>query len=65
KCSGKHALPWVDIHVEQEPDHVETSSRTLMPVFSSEEQARIVSNAKEMWNLWVGFFVELKKLVLH
>jgi pyrroloquinoline quinone (PQQ) biosynthesis protein C len=65
KCSGKHALPWVDIHVEQEPDHVETSSRTLMPVFSSEEQARIVSNAKEMWNLWVGFFAELKKRVLQ
>jgi pyrroloquinoline quinone (PQQ) biosynthesis protein C len=65
KCSGKQALPWVDIHVEQEPDHVETSSRTLMPVFSSEEQARIVSNAKEMWNLWAGFFAELKKRVLQ
>jgi pyrroloquinoline quinone (PQQ) biosynthesis protein C len=65
KCSGERALPWVDIHVEQEPDHVETSSRTLMPVFSAEEQARIVSNAKETWNLWVGFFAELKKQVLQ
>jgi len=65
KCSGKQALPWVDIHIEQEPDHVETSSRTLISAFSAEAQARIVSSARDMWSLWVNFFTELKEQALQ
>jgi len=64
-CTGQRTLPWVDIHVEQEPDHVETSCKTLMPAFSTAEQSRIVSSAEEMWNLWIAFFAELKKQVLQ
>src|ERR1700752_1572817 len=29
RCTGLHTLPWVDIHVAQEPGHVESSSRPL------------------------------------
>jgi hypothetical protein len=64
-CTGKGALPWVDIHVEQEPDHVETSCKTLMPAFLREEQAQIISSAEEMWSLWVNFFAGVKQSVLQ
>jgi hypothetical protein len=64
-CANQRSLPWVDIHVEQEPDHVNSSTRTLLPSFSSEEQAQIISSAEEMWSLWVAFFAELKKRTLN
>jgi hypothetical protein len=63
-CTGERSLPWVDIHIEQEPDHVETSTRTLLPTFSSEEQAQIIASAEEMWRLWVAFFAELRERTL-
>ena len=63
-CTGNYSLPWVDIHIEQEPDHVATSSRTLLPAFSREEQVQILSSARQMWSLWADFFTELKKRVL-
>ncbi|MGH9824703.1 MAG: iron-containing redox enzyme family protein, partial [Blastocatellia bacterium] len=64
-CTGKQNLPWVDIHVEQEPEHVATSCNTLMLTFSHEEQSKIVSAAEELWSLWRSFFVELKSRVFQ
>jgi hypothetical protein len=64
-CTHQRTLPWVDIHIEQEPDHVDSSTRTLLPSFSPEEQAQIISSAEEMWSLWVAFFAELKERTLH
>ena len=64
-CTNQRSLPWVDIHIEQEPDHVETSTKTLLPTFSTEEQVQIISSAEEMWRLWVAFFAELKERTLH
>ncbi|PYP89206.1 MAG: iron-containing redox enzyme family protein [Blastocatellia bacterium AA13] len=64
-CTNRRSLPWVDIHIEQEPAHVEASSKTLLPTFPPEEQAQIVSSAEELWSLWTGFFAELKKRILH
>jgi hypothetical protein len=63
-CTGKKDLPWVDIHVKQEPDHVESSNRTLLPPFSADEQDRITSGAREMWTLWIGFFTGIKETIL-
>ncbi|HKV41788.1 MAG TPA: iron-containing redox enzyme family protein [Blastocatellia bacterium] len=59
-CTDKRELPWVDIHIQQEPDHVASSSRTLLPAFSAQEQQQIVSKAQELWGLWAAFFAELK-----
>jgi hypothetical protein len=64
-CTNQRSLPWVDIHIEQEPDHVETSTRTLLPAFSPKEQVQIISSAEEMWHLWLAFFAELKEQTLH
>ncbi|HEY6330905.1 MAG TPA: iron-containing redox enzyme family protein, partial [Blastocatellia bacterium] len=64
-CTGKKEFPWVDIHVKQEPDHVKSSSRALLPSFTKEEEARIVGGARELWMLWTGFFQGVKKTILN
>ena len=56
-------LPWVDIHIEQEPDHVESSSQALRPSFSVAEQTRIVESGERMWSLWIGFFRGIKEAI--
>jgi heme oxygenase-like protein len=62
-CTNKKELPWVDIHVQQEPDHVQSSSRTLILPFKADEQGHIVENAQQMWVLWAGFFKRVKAAI--
>jgi pyrroloquinoline quinone (PQQ) biosynthesis protein C len=64
RCTGKERLPWVDVHVEQEPHHVESSDSTLQHSFTEEEQQKIVANAEEMWKLWLSFFKAIEGRVL-
>jgi pyrroloquinoline quinone (PQQ) biosynthesis protein C len=64
RCTGKQSLPWVDIHVAQEPHHVESSDSTLQVAFTEEEQQKIVANAEKMWKLWLNFFQGIEKKVL-
>ncbi|GGF29432.1 hypothetical protein GCM10011611_39350 [Aliidongia dinghuensis] len=58
-ASGKEQLPWVDIHVEQEPEHVRKARHAVRLDFSADDMAEIVANAEEMWRLWDGFFTGL------
>jgi pyrroloquinoline quinone (PQQ) biosynthesis protein C len=60
QCSGKKALPWVDVHVKQEPSHVESSSNTLIPRYYEKEQKEIISGAEKMWILWINFFKKIE-----
>jgi hypothetical protein len=62
-CTNKQDLPWVDIHVQQEPDHVQSSSMTLIMPFSAEEQRKIIDNAEQMWVLWTRFFKRVKAAI--
>jgi hypothetical protein len=62
-CTGKEDLPWIDIHVQQEPHHVECSSLTLQPSFTEEEQSQIVESAQQMWMLWTNFFKAIKRAI--
>lgn len=64
-CTGKKEFPWVDIHVKQEPEHVNSSSRALLPSFSKEEESRIVGGARELWSLWTLFFRGAKQAMLN
>ncbi|HEX8557014.1 MAG TPA: iron-containing redox enzyme family protein [Pyrinomonadaceae bacterium] len=64
RCTGRHDLPWVAIHVKQEPEHVEYSNHALQPVLTEDEQRRVVSNAEEMWTLWLNFFTSLREKIL-
>lgn len=62
RVSGMKNLPWVDIHVLQEPNHVDKASNALEPELSSEEYAKVVASAEEMWRLWIAFFAELTQV---
>lgn len=62
KVSGMKNLPWVDIHVLQEPHHVEQASGALEPELSPEQYKSVVASAEEMWRLWIAFFSELSQV---
>ncbi len=55
-ATGPRELPWVDIHILQEPDHVEQASEAADAGFTAEEEAQITHYAEEMWRRWSGFF---------
>jgi pyrroloquinoline quinone (PQQ) biosynthesis protein C len=63
QVSGMKNLPWVDIHVLQEPNHVDKASNALEPELSTDDYQRVVSSAEEMWRLWIAFFSELSKVL--
>lgn len=63
RVTGAQDLPWVDIHVLQEPDHVEQVNEAIEPDFTAEEVDRIVAHAEEMWSLWIAFFDRLRKVM--
>ncbi|MGR9556468.1 TenA family transcriptional regulator (plasmid) [Rhizobium leguminosarum] len=59
KATGVSNLEWVDIHVKQEPDHVEHANYTMVQNFGAFDQSMIVHHAEEMWRLWIEFFDRL------
>lgn len=63
RVSGLESLPWVDIHVLQEPDHVDQANEALEAGFSAEEVDAIVASAEEMWRLWTAFFDRLRQVM--
>ena len=65
RCTGKQNLPWVNIHVSQEPGHVSSATETLKPAFSQEEQREIVKQAEQMWTLWIDFFRNIRNEILN
>jgi pyrroloquinoline quinone (PQQ) biosynthesis protein C len=68
RCTGLRTLPWVDIHVQQEPGHVESSSEALDQALDQsldqDEQHRVVTAAEEMWMLWTNFFKSIRQEIL-
>jgi hypothetical protein len=65
RCTGKRNLPWVNIHVGQEPHHVESSNETLKLSFTAKERREIIQSAEEMWRLWIGFFTSIRREILN
>lgn len=65
RCTGKRDLPWVNIHVAQEPGHVDSASATLKPAFTPEEQREIVKHAEQLWTLWIDFFKDIRNEILN
>lgn len=60
RATGATDLEWVDIHVEQEPDHVEHADYTMMMTFDDAEEQKLVASAEDMWRLWIAFFDRLQ-----
>jgi pyrroloquinoline quinone (PQQ) biosynthesis protein C len=63
RVSGLKDLPWVDIHILQEPDHVDQANEALEAGFSAKEVDQIVASAEEMWTLWIAFFNRLRQVM--
>jgi len=63
RVSGLETLPWVDIHILQEPDHVDQANEALEVEFSAAEIEAIVASAEEMWTLWIAFFDRLRRVM--
>lgn len=64
RCTGKRNLAWVNIHVLQEPNHVESSRQALEPEWDEAEQWQIIHSAEELWRLWINFFKSIQKEIL-
>lgn len=64
RCTGLRTLPWVDIHLVQEPGHVASSSQTLDQSLDQDKQHRVVTSAEEMWTLWINFFKSIRQEIL-
>ncbi|MEO5976057.1 MAG: iron-containing redox enzyme family protein [Chryseolinea sp.] len=67
KVTGKTVkeLPWVDIHLKQEPNHVNKVDQALNVELSQDDLDEILSSAREMWRLWINFFTEIDKNLNH
>jgi pyrroloquinoline quinone (PQQ) biosynthesis protein C len=63
RVSGMETLPWVDIHILQEPDHVDQANEALEVGFTPDEVETIVASAEEMWSLWIAFFNRLRQVM--
>jgi len=61
KASEKKELPWVDIHVKQEPDHVNSVRNVMNLPFSEEEQDIILEEAQRMWLAWSDFYNDIEE----
>lgn len=63
RVTGESNLEWVNVHITQEPDHVDEANNTLTPSYNEREEAVISQNAELMWKLWIGFFDRLEAAV--
>ncbi len=59
KATGEKNLPWLDIHVKQEPDHTDNMAETVSSYISDEEAQYVVQAAEKMWDLWNDFFLNI------
>lgn len=58
-ATGRAQLEWVDIHVAQEPEHVEKVETALGAQFAPGEVDVILRHADHMWRLWSNFFTAI------
>lgn len=61
RVTGVKDLEWVNIHVQQEPEHIEEANHATLRRFSATEESQVMESAEEMWRLWIGFFDRLDR----
>lgn len=59
--SGKtlKELPWADIHIKQEPNHVNNVNNSIDISVSESDAIEMLKSAQLCWKLWVDFFEEI------
>ena len=63
RLTGAKSLPWVDIHVEQEPEHVARATATMGAGLTEADEAAVLAGAEAVWTRWIAFFDELETAV--
>ncbi|MBI3450488.1 MAG: iron-containing redox enzyme family protein [Acidobacteria bacterium] len=63
RVTGAKRLEWVDIHVQQEPEHVVRANDTLTVEIPDVEKMAVLAGAQSMWQHWIAFFDELEREV--
>lgn len=63
-ANHKGSIGWIDIHVQQEPGHVDKTDDTVMHL-SAEEEALVVRHAENMWRGWINFFNAVREHALQ
>jgi len=63
RITGAKRLEWVEIHAEQEPEHVARANDTLSLDFSTAEEEALIAGAEVMWRHWIAFFDELERRI--
>lgn len=61
RVTGAERLEWVDVHVAQEPDHVEQAGLSLPDDLSPEQREAVTTAADRIWILWGAFFDSLQR----
>jgi pyrroloquinoline quinone (PQQ) biosynthesis protein C len=56
RTTGVTDNEWVNIHTEQEPDHVEEANHALLADFDASQERTVLAEADRMWQLWTAFF---------
>lgn len=63
RVAGEMELPWVDIHIQQEPNHVDKVTMSLGSDFSAGDMEIVIDAAERHWHHWCRFFDALHDTV--
>jgi pyrroloquinoline quinone (PQQ) biosynthesis protein C len=61
--TGVKALPWVDIHAQQEGDHVSMVNEVVKLSFTDSEKEEVLKGMERVWELWRDFFTGVERCV--
>ena len=56
-------LEWVNIHIQQEPDHTDSVDSIFLDTSGKFDENDVLQAARSMWQLWADFFTALSKQV--
>jgi pyrroloquinoline quinone (PQQ) biosynthesis protein C len=62
-ATGLRQLPWVDIHVKQEPDHVSCVQQAVGVSLTEERRRTVISEAQAIWMLWSDFYHAIQEKI--
>jgi len=60
RTTGVKRLPWVDIHVTQEPDHTDSVDGAVSNGYITQDYDKVITAADVMFNIWCDFFSQIE-----
>lgn len=63
RTTGVKQLPWVDIHIKQEPGHSDSVDSAVRVNLTEEESVKVLAAASKMFQCWCNFFTDIETAV--